>query len=115
MTRALWWAAWVFGVIAAVAFLLLLRELFVVTAILAALAAMGWGFRVHPNHHFVTTKHPPNRGRSVMAYEYETTEWNRAMYGSTETELDIAANSHRAAVGQCGDRSDALDEIGGRR
>lgn len=53
--------------------------------------------------------------RSESAYEYETTEWKRAMFGSTEAELDIAANSHRAAVGQCGDRSDALDEIGGRR
>lgn len=46
-----------------------------------------------------------------MAYEYETTEWKRAMYGSTETELDIAANSHRAAVGVCGDREDARDEM----
>ncbi|QRY48110.1 hypothetical protein JVX93_15765 [Mycolicibacterium boenickei] len=50
-----------------------------------------------------------------MAYEYEIGEWKRAMYGSTETELEIAANSHRTAVGQGGDMSDALDEIGGRR
>lgn len=58
MTRALWVAAWVFGVIAAIAYIALWRELFVIAAILAGLALMTWGYLLHPDHRdYVTTNH----------------------------------------------------------
>lgn len=58
MTRALWIAAWVFGVTAAAAYVALWRELFVVTAILAALALLVWGYRLQPDHRdYVSTNH----------------------------------------------------------
>ncbi|MBP3086992.1 hypothetical protein [Mycolicibacterium fortuitum] len=58
MTRALWIAAWVFGLTSAAAYVALWRELFVITAILAALALMAWGYRLHPDHRdYVTTNH----------------------------------------------------------
>lgn len=48
MTRVLWWAAWIFGCIAAFSYLMLWREAFVATAVLAALSCGVWGFLVHP-------------------------------------------------------------------
>lgn len=47
-----------------------------------------------------------------MAYEYEADEWRRATQCMTEVERAQAADSGRAAIGLCGDRSDALDDMG---
>ncbi|QFG11112.1 hypothetical protein PBI_QUEENHAZEL_41 [Mycobacterium phage QueenHazel] len=49
MTRALWFAAWMFAVIAWAAFVLLERDVFVVAGILCAAAFLAWGFRAYPD------------------------------------------------------------------
>jgi hypothetical protein len=48
VTRALWFAAWVFGALAYVG-LAVWMPLFVTAAILSAAAVLAWGFRVHPD------------------------------------------------------------------
>ncbi|MDG5773917.1 hypothetical protein [Mycolicibacterium fortuitum] len=48
MTRVLWWATWILATIAAIAYGLLWRELFVGAAITAAVLSMAWGFLVSP-------------------------------------------------------------------
>lgn len=48
MTRVLWWAAWIFGIIAAISYLMLWRELFVTSLIAAMLSVLWYGFRVSP-------------------------------------------------------------------
>jgi hypothetical protein len=49
MTRALWLAAWVFGVAGWVGLVTFWMPLFVIAAILSAAAVLAWGFRVHPD------------------------------------------------------------------
>ncbi|QBP29728.1 hypothetical protein SEA_TYPHA_73 [Mycobacterium phage Typha] len=38
-------------------------------------------------------------------------EWRSAVRAMTEVEREVAADSHRAAVGLAGDRSDAYDNM----
>ncbi|MHC9292002.1 microaggregate invasion protein 1 [Mycobacterium sp. LTG2003] len=44
-------------------------------------------------------------------YDHEITEWRRAVNDMSEAERDQAGDSHRAAIGLVGDRSDAIDEM----
>ncbi|AGI12996.1 hypothetical protein PBI_BUTTERS_49 [Mycobacterium phage Butters] len=50
----------------------------------------------------------------MMAYEFETDEWRRAVNDMTEAERAAALGAGRPA-GVIGDRDDARDEIGGAR
>lgn len=113
MTSALHWAAWIFtgatiGA-AAATFIGGPAELFAATALLAALTWLAWGFRVHTDPDAWVTNNEPNRGRSVMAYEYEADEWRRAVNGMSE--MERASDTHRTAPGVIGDRADARDEV----
>ncbi|AXQ51409.1 hypothetical protein SEA_AGGIE_44 [Mycobacterium phage Aggie] len=114
MTRALLVAAWVFGVIAWVAFVLLWRELFVVAGIASAAATLAWGFRQQPDPDDWSTDEWWIERETDVAYEWETDEWRRATHTMSETERAAALGAGRPA-GVIGDRDDARDEIGGRR
>ncbi|MGV0738192.1 hypothetical protein ABQF35_14475 [Mycobacterium syngnathidarum] len=103
MTRTLWIAAWVFGVIAAAAYIALWRELFFTAAILAALSTLAWGFRVHPD----------SDAWRAPVYQHEADEWRRAV--NDMSEMERASVNYHSVPGVFGDREDALDEIGGRR
>ena len=55
MTRVLWWAAWIFGCIAAIAYILAAfttntwwPQVFVTTTLASAVAVLWYGFRVSP-------------------------------------------------------------------
>ncbi|UVT31492.1 membrane protein [Mycobacterium phage Sejanus] len=49
MTRALWFAAWVFAVIAWMALIMLWREVLVVAGIASAVATLGWSYLTYPD------------------------------------------------------------------
>ncbi|AEN79900.1 hypothetical protein SEA_PHRANN_47 [Mycobacterium phage Phrann] len=115
MTRALLVAAWVFGVIAWAAFVLLWRELFVVAGIASAAATLAWGFRQQPDPDDWSTDEWWIERETDVAYEWETDEWRRATHTMSETERAAAVGAHRHGLGVIGDRDDARDEIGGAR
>ncbi|WP_166902197.1 hypothetical protein [Mycobacterium sp. DL440] len=100
MTSALYWAAWVFTGAAVGALFTGPAELLAATAILAALTWLAWGFRVQPEPTWRTP-----------VYQHEADEWRRAVNDMTETDRAQAIEAPRAAVGLCGDRTDALDEM----
>ncbi|OBC14093.1 hypothetical protein A5784_30810 [Mycobacterium sp. 852013-50091_SCH5140682] len=108
MTRALWLAAWAFGLVGAIAYLALWRELFVTATVLAALAVIAWGFRVHPDPDDWWTEESEDqaRGESVMAYEFEADEWARANHQLSEMDRATTGIASRQSAGMCGDVDD---------
>ncbi|WP_301121141.1 hypothetical protein [Mycolicibacterium fortuitum] len=111
MTSALHWAAWLFtGSAVGAAIGTVLggpTELLAATAILAALTWLAWGFRVHTDPDAWVTNN--ERTTDHMAFEWETTEWKRAV--NDMTEMERASVDHHAAPGVLGDREDARDEM----